>query len=201
MTAIPKDSVIRLTAVDMTIETTLMQALKDRASIPHGGRFSPELISLEQLSSLLWAANGFNRDSLRTAPSAINAQDIDIYVCFDFGAYLYDAHENILTRVTEKDLRAEVAGFQEEWAHCPMFLVMVSDFSRFFRGDDATRLTMATCDASYVSANIGLYCAAANLATRPRMSADWDKLAVALNLKESQHGILNNPVGFAANGK
>ena len=102
---------------------------------------------------MLWAANGINRPELgkRTAPSAVNAQDIDIYVCMKDGAYLYDAKENSLKRITTEDLRPAVAGGQDFVKEAPVSVVLVSDISRF-PGEDVQRKTlMGAMDAGIVS--------------------------------------------------
>jgi len=59
--------------------------------------FDPTALKLQDLSELLWAANGINRpdEGKRTAPSAMNAQDIDIYVLMESGIYLYDPKEHL----------------------------------------------------------------------------------------------------------
>ena len=80
-----------------------------------------------------------------------------------------------------------------------MFLVMVADISRYPEGlaaqrDNVERL--ACMDAGYVSGNIGLFCAAVQLATVPRASMDKEALTKALNLSDTQIPILNNPVGY-----
>ena len=195
VTDIPADSIIKLLEPDKTLDVSLMQALSDRAS---QREFSDKQLSLEDLSSLLWAANGVNReDGKRTAPSAVNAQDIDIYVCMASGAYLYDAKQSHLTRITTEDLRPAVCGKQPMEA--PVFLVMVADISRYPEGLASQRQlveSFACMDAGYVSGNIGLYCAAAKLATVPRASMDKEALTKALNLKDTQILILNNPVGY-----
>ena len=194
-TEIPADSIIKLLEPDKTLDVSLMQALSDRAS---QREFSNKQLSLEELSSLLWAANGVNReDGKRTAPSAVNAQDIDIYVCMASGAYLYDAKQSQLIRITTEDLRTAVCGKQPMEA--PVFLVMVADISRYPEGLASQRQlveSFACMDAGYVSGNIGLYCAAAKLATVPRASMDKEALTKALNLKDTQILILNNPVGY-----
>lgn len=194
-TEIPADSIIALLQPDKTLDVSLMQALSDRQSVRE---FADRQLSLEELSSLLWAANGINReDGRRTAPSAVNAQDIDIFVCMASGAYLYDAKQNQLARVTTQDLRQAVAAQQPVMA--PVFLVLVADLSRYPEGLAAQRelvTLFAAEDAGYVSANIGLYCAAAGLATVPRASMDKDALAAALQLTDSQVLLLNNPVGY-----
>ncbi len=194
-TEIPADSIIKLTEPDKTLDVSLMQALSDRKS---QREFAEKQLSLEELSSLLWAANGVNReDGRRTAPSAVNSQDIDIYVCMASGAYLYDAKQSQLERITTEDLRPAVCGQQQLVA--PMFLVMVADLSRYPEGIASQRQVvegLAKMDAGYVSGNIGLYCAAAQFATVPRASMDKEALTKALNLKDSQILILNNPVGY-----
>ena len=195
VTEIPADSIIKLLEPDKTLDVSLMQALSDRAS---QREFADKQLSLEDLSSLLWAANGVNReDGKRTAPSAVNAQDIDIYVCMASGAYLYDAKQSQLSRITTEDLRTAVCGKQPMEA--PVFLVMIADISRYPEGLASQRQLVESCGcmgAGYVSGNIGLYCAAAKLATVPRASMDKEALTKALNLKDSQILILNNPVGY-----
>lgn len=194
-TEIPADSIIQLMEPDKTFDVSLMQALSDRKS---RREFSNKQISLEELSSLLWAANGINReDGRRTAPSAVNSQDIDIYVCMASGAYLYDAKESQLKLITTEDLRLAVAAQQQ--VEAPLFLVMVADVSRYPEGLASQREVvekLACMDAGYVSGNIGLFCSAAQLATVPRASMDKEALTKALNLTDTQILVLNNPVGY-----
>ena len=194
-TEISADSIITLTEPDKTLDVSLMQALSDRRS---QREFSDKQLSLEELSTLLWAANGINReDGKRTAPSAVNSQDIDIYVCMANGAYLYNAKQNKLTRVTTEDLRPAVCGQQPMEA--PVFLVLVADLSRYpedLAGKKEAVMGLANMDAGYVSQNICLYCAAAKLATVPRATMDKEALGKALNLKTTQIPILNSPVGY-----
>ena len=195
-TEIPADETIQLKEPDKTLSVSLMQALSDRKS---QREFAEKPLSLETLSSLLWAANGVNRpDGRRTAPSAVNSQDIDIYVCLASGAYLYDAKQHRLVRVTTEDVRKQVAGRQPMAA--PVFLVLVGDVSRYTGGVSSRRQvleSLAAMDAGYVSQNICLYCSAAKLATVPRASMDKEALTKSLQLKESQILLLNNPVGYA----
>lgn len=86
----------------------------------------------QELSNVLWAACGINRPASKkiTAPSAINAQDIMVFVCRADGAWLYNAVENSLTRVSALDLRKAVASRQEFSAKAPVSLVLVSDIQR-----------------------------------------------------------------------
>ena len=121
--------VIKLNSPDKNRGCSVMKALSDR----HSDReYADKELSLQDLSDLLWAANGINRpDGKRTAPSALNKQDIDIYVIMKEGAYLYDTKTNSLQPLAKGDHRAAVAGSQDFVKSAPVSLVLVSDLSRF----------------------------------------------------------------------
>ncbi len=173
----------------------VMEALSVRASVRE---FDSTTLSIQDLSDLLWAANGINRpdEGKRTASSAQNAQDIDVYACMESGCYLYDAAEHVLKPVAEGDHRPHIAGRQEQVTQAPVICLLVSDISRFRSGTDSLKLVWAAIDAGIVSQNISLFCASTGLATRPRASMDQEKLREVLKLKESQHLMLNHPVSY-----
>lgn len=172
------------------LKTTVVEALQNRRS---AREFSDRQFSDKDLATLLWAANGINReDGRRTAPSAVNAQDVDIYVVRADGAYLWLHKENALKRVSGEDLRPLVGGRQDFVLTAPVSLVLVSDKSRF--GKVPSDFSMA--DAAYVSQNICIYCSAAGWACRPRASMDKEGLRKALQLTDSQEPFLNNTVGY-----
>ena len=78
----------------------LMQVLKERKT---QREFSPEKLPMQVLANLLWAAFGINRpDGGRTAPSAMNWQEIDIYVALGDGLFLYNATANRLEPILVK---------------------------------------------------------------------------------------------------
>jgi SagB-type dehydrogenase family enzyme len=180
---------------DTTRGLPVMQALSLRSSVTE---WDTSGIHLLDLSDLLWAANGINRpeEGKRTAPSALNAQDIDIYVFLKNGAYIYNAQEHLLESVVEGDYRNLVAGSQEEVARAPVICLLVSDISRFRTGEDSLRLVWAAIDAGTVSQNISLFCSSTGLGTRPRATMDTERLRELLGLKNSQYPILNNPVTY-----
>ncbi len=188
---------IQLNKPDLQRKTTLMTALSDRASYRES---SDKELTLQDLSDLLWAANGINRpeSGKRTAPSAINAQDIDIYVLTRKAVYRYDAKANKLVEINKGDHRKAVAGQQDFVMQFPVSLVMVSDNKAFTKMDEMHAYRAACTDAAYVSANIGLFCTAAGLVTVPRISMDENALRSILKLHDGQTPILNNPVGYPA---
>jgi SagB-type dehydrogenase family enzyme len=186
---------ISLNPADTTRGFPVMKALKARASATE---FDTVMLRDQDLADLLWAANGINRPEIgkRTAPSAINAQDIDIYVCLKTGIYLYDAKKHSLALAAEGDHRPAVAGQQKFVARAPVICLLVSDISRFKHGADSLKLVWAAEDAGIVSQNIAIFCAAVGLKTRPRAIMDQEKLRSALKLKPTQHLMLNNPVSY-----
>ena len=159
----------------------LMQALKSRMTQRD---FSPQELPLQVLSDLLWAANGINRpeSNHHTAPTAMNMQEIDIYVAKSDGLYLFDAQANILKPVLAADIRA-LTGMQPFVKTAPVSLIYVADFSRM-RGKDAD--FYAATDTGFISQNVYLYCASFGLATVVRGSIDRAALAKAMKPRPDQ---------------
>lgn len=173
---------------------TVMEALSERHSTRE---YASKALSLSDLSDLLWAANGVNRpDGRRTAPSALNKQDVDIYVILSEGSYLYDAKGHQLNLISEGDHRDAVAGGQAFVKEAPVSLVLVSDISRFGDAKNMRNQLMGAVDVGAVSQNISLFCTTAHLATVPRASMDIDKLKTVLRLKDGQIPMMNHPVGY-----
>ena len=144
-------------------QITLDQALKDR----HSTRtFFPDTLSLDTLSALLWTGFGINRPEQdgRTASSAHNWQEIDIYVLLAEGAYRYDARAHRLLLVKAEDLRRHT-GTHDFVATAPLDLVYVADFARMPNAQDEERKFLADADAGCIAQNIYLYCAGDGLGT------------------------------------
>ena len=169
----------------------LMQVLKDRKTTRD---FAPDKLSPQVLSNLLWAAFGVNRpDGRRTAPSAMNRQEIDIYVATGEGLFLYDAKGNRLEPVLAQDVRP-ATGTQPFVATAPLDLVYVADLSKAGSGPDADLYTAA--DTGFIAQNVYLFCASEGLATVVRGSIDRAALAKAMKLRPEQRIILSQTVGY-----
>ena len=157
-------------------------------------QYSDKEISQQTLSTLLWAACGVSdaKTGKITAPSAVNMQDIKIYVCSKDGVCLYDAKANTLTKVSDKNLLDAIAGRQDFAKAAPIALVLVStkDSNR------APNDKFGAMDAGYVSQNIYLACTALGLKTVARASMDFDTLKRELNLAETSYLELNHPIGY-----
>ncbi|OHB51217.1 MAG: nitroreductase [Planctomycetes bacterium GWF2_41_51] len=171
----------------------LMEALKDRKS---SREFSDEKLSLQVLSNMLWAANGISRpDGKRTAPSARNKQEIDIYVAMEDGLYLYDAKENKLVGIVTEDIR-EATGMQPFVKVAPVNLVYVADYDKMGDGASEQKDFYAAIDTGYISQNIYLFCSSEGLATVVRGMVDRDKCKNAMKLKDNKKIILAQTVGY-----
>lgn len=182
--------VINLPKPDMTLRTTLMQALQDRSSERD---MDTKAMSDQDLATLLWAANGINRpDGKRTAPSAMNKQDVELFVIRADGAYLWNPSDNTLSLRYKGDLREAVAGRQAFAAKAPVSIVLVTDGARF--GDMPNKFGLA--DAAYVSQNICLIASAEGWACCPRATMDIATLKEKLGLSEKEEPVLNNVVGY-----
>jgi len=176
----------------------LMQVLKDRKS---SREFGPGTLSAQALSDLLWAAFGTNRlDGHRTAPSAMNWQEVSIYVVTFEGVYSYDAKDNTLDPVLAGDFRG-ATGTQSFVKDAAVNLVYVSDLSKTGRAASSDVEMFTAADVGFVSQNVYLYCSSEGLATVVRGSIDRAALAKTLKLGPNQKIILAQSVGFPKKGR
>ena len=177
----------------------LMQALNERQTTR---TFTEERLTPQQLSDLLWAAWGINRadQKKRTAPSAMNYQEMDVYVALPGGLYLYVAETNTLKMINNKDLR-KTTGTQSYVNNAALNLVYVADMGRAGKKEgvkiDDSDLLMSYSDAAFMAQNVYLYCASANLGCVVRGSIPKEKLAAEMGLRSNQIIILAQTVGVA----
>ena len=175
----------------------LMQALNERQSVRE---FTDENLTPQQLSDLLWAANGINRpaEKMRTAPSAMNYQDIDVYVALKSGLYLYDAETHVLKFINNKDIRS-ITGIQSFVNDAAVNLVYVADMGKTGKAEGAaitdSDLFGPYADAGFVAQNVYLYCASENLGCVVRGLIPREVLAPELGLRSNQRIILAQTVG------
>ncbi|MCX7825739.1 MAG: SagB/ThcOx family dehydrogenase [Verrucomicrobiae bacterium] len=170
----------------------LMQALRDRKSTRE---FSREPLSLQTLSNLLWAGFGINRPETghRTAPSAMNSQEVALYVALAEGLFFYDATAHQLQPVLAKDIRAQT-GSQPFVREAPVSIIFVADLARLTKAKPGEREFYAGIDTGFISQNIYLYCASEGLATVVH-AVDHAVLGRAMPLRPEQKVILAQAVG------
>lgn len=172
---------------------TVMQAYKER----HSERtFNSRQLSSQDLSDLLWAAQGVNRENGNlTMPSCMNKQEIRIYVFDKREVSLYDPQTHSLKKISHGDYRHLVADRQEFVMEAPVSLVLVGDLDKMGNDDQRTR-EMVCVDAGICTQNICLFCSAAGLSTVPRASMNHKEIHRVLKLTNGQIPIMNTPVGY-----
>ena len=171
----------------------LMQALSDRKSTRE---FGSAALSPQTLSNLLWAAYGINRtDGHRTAPSAMNWQEVTIYIAMPEGVYSYDAKANMLIPVLPGDFRA-ATGTQAYVKDAAINLVYVADVSKSGASASSDAELYNYADVGFIAQNVYLYCASEGLVTVVRGSVDKPTLAKTLKLQPDQKIILAQSVGY-----
>ena len=151
----------------------------------------------EVLSGLLWAANGVNRPEAgkHTAPTAMNRQEIDVYVAKADGLFRYEPRDHGLERLSTQDLRA-ATGKQVFAATVPVDLVYVADMSKVAGATPEEKAFYAGADTGFISQNVYLYCAAMGLATVVRANFDGAALAKAMGLPDGRRATLAQSVGY-----
>lgn len=173
----------------------LFEALKERKSTRE---FGSEKLSAQTLSNLLWAACGVNReDGGRTAPSAMNSREIDLYVALPDGVYLYEPEPHRLRPIAAGDLRAKT-GTQAFVADAALNLIYVEDHARikYVQAKPAEKSGFASFAAGAIAQNVYLFCASEGLVTVVRASVDNDALGKVLRLRPEQRVTYAQSVGY-----
>ena len=185
--------IIKLPAPKTEGGMPMMQALKERES---GREFSSRKLSPETLSSLLWATWGINRpDDRRTAPSARNLQDLDVYVAMSDGLYLYEAKNHQLQRILSEDIRA-ATGNQDYVKDAAVNLIFVSDLAKLSVPDPMAVEFFTGTHTGFLSQNVYLFCASEGLSTVVRGNLDKAALAKVMKLRTDQKITLAQSVGY-----
>ncbi len=187
---------VALPAPQMEGGMPLMQALRLRRSTRG---FAATPLAPAMLSDLLWAGYGISdaKASHRTAPSARNWQEVDLYLALADGLYVLEPAAWRLRLVSGEDVRA-ATGLQDYVAQAPLDLVFVARLSRMDEQASLVRQFYMALDTGYISQNVYLFCASAGLATVARGLLDRRAMAAALRLDPDQRVVLAQSVGFAA---
>ncbi len=195
-------SPVKLPPPDMKGGKPLMQCLKDRKT---DRSFSTKKLPVDVLSNLLWAASGVNRadSGKRTAPSAVNWQEVDVYVAMEEGLYIYNAKAHILEPVLKSDLRKNTTQLlqpsRSSVAGAPLQLIYVADYEKMsFLVNDEDKKLYSSADTGFISQNVYLYCASEGLATGVRGMVNKEALSKDMKLRDKQKIILVQAVGYPA---
>lgn len=178
-------------------ERNIKDILNERHSIRN---YTSKKLSDKKILDILWAGNGVNAHGRRTAPSAVNAQEIEMYVCTADGVRKYVAEEKKLHAITEEDIRPLIQAQNKFMLNAPVTILLVANLEKFDKPRPDNRNQMfGYIDAGIVSQNISLYCTSVGLATvpcSPRMNTE--EVLKALKLNNQNIVVLYHPIGYPA---
>ncbi len=178
----------------------LFSAFKNRKTTKS---FKDEAISLQKIANIFWVAGGYNRRSpnMRTAPSTLNWQEIEVYGILKEGIFKYQPEAHSLLKIKSEDLRS-VAGFQEYVHEAPLSLIYVANFEKMeaahgkFRDiNEQDRIFFSATDTAFNAENVYIYCAGDSLGCVVRAGVDRDALAEELKLGDSKQVVLGQTIG------
>lgn len=199
---------ITLPKPEMDGGKSVLAALKDRKTVRN---ISPDPLPLQPLSNLLWAAFGVNRPEAglmgkpgRTAPSASNSQEIDLYVCLAEGVYLYEAVPHRLSPVAAGDFRARAG--RGAAVKAPVNIFYVVDLTRYVVregqpdrsiGNAEVQKSYYYADTGFIAQNVYLFAASQGLAAWFH-NCDKENAAREFKLRPEQRVLFAQTVGYPA---
>ncbi len=185
---------IELPAPQITGGRPLMEVLSDRHTTRE---FSSEELPLQTISNLLWAAFGVNRSETggRTAPSAYDMREIDIYMATSDGLFLFEPIEHCLYQIHSEDIR-EHTGSQDFTQTAPVNLIYAVNYDRMIDGTEEEIAFYAAVDLGFISQNVYLFCASEGLATVVLAWINYEVLTEKMQLPENSKILLSQPFGY-----
>jgi nitroreductase len=185
--AIQTGGVIKLRPPDLNKGIPLMTALKKRRTERN---ISDKKLTLQQLSELLWAADGINRpNGKRTSPAAMAKYAVDIYVVLPEAVYLYDVAKHELIPITKGDFRRQ-SGMQDFVYIAPVNLVYVLNLKNWQNMSrplpEQKRDRWIAVELGCIAQNVHLYCASEGLGTVIRGMIDENKFSKVIKVKPEQ---------------
>jgi len=199
---------IKLPAPKFNKSLSLAMALKKRKTVREIG---DKKITLQMLSNILWAACGVNRKNGpfgiagRTAGSASNSQEIDVYVALHVGAYRYDPLSHVLIPALEEDIRALAIGPGQgrAGADAPVRFIYVVDIDKFnTAGFQEPGLYDKEIQKSYFFVDTGLIAQNVYLVAASQGLSAWfhncnkEALAKKLKLSKQQRALFGQTIGY-----
>ncbi|MFX1577151.1 MAG: nitroreductase family protein [Promethearchaeota archaeon] len=188
---------------------TLLEALQLRVT---NREIDSRELPLQLLSNLLWAAFGVNRQKTsfnkpgRTAPSASNSQEIDLYVALKDGLYLYEAIPHQLTPISAGDFRIFSCSRRAArlTSNTPVNIFYVADLSHYDLGpnqpdpsigDSEVQKSYYYTDTGFIAQNVYLFAASAGLAV---WFHNCEKVSIEkeFNLRPTQRILFAQTVGY-----
>lgn len=178
----------------LSLEEILERRRSKRAYLPR--RLVPE-----QVSQLLWAAQGVSPKGRRNAPSAGGLYPLEIYLVAKEGVYHYVPQNHELLKTIQGDVLnqlCQAAGGEDSIREAPLSIVIAAD-DRAIQAQYGSRAERYVCmEVGHVAQNIHLQAVALGLGSVPIGAFDDDQVHAVLKLPEEQWPLYIIPVGFPA---
>jgi nitroreductase len=173
------EGVIKLSKPDLKKGVPMMEALSKRKSERN---LSDKKLTLQQLSEVLWAADGVNRpDGKRTSPAAMAKYAVDIYAVLPEGVYLYDVAKHELTLVAKGDFRKD-SGRQDF-----VYILNLKNWQDMRMPiPEQKRDRWIAVEMGCIAQNVHLYCASEGLGTVIRGMIDESRFSEVIKVKPEQ---------------
>ncbi len=193
--------VVDLPAPRERSDTSVEQALKTRRSTR---TFGPAALTLEELSQLLWAAQGIRAAPFRTAPSAGALYPLEVYVAvgdvesLEAGVYRYDSAKHVLRNVKGGDVRkslANAAHWQKWIAGGAAVLVISAVYDRTTKKYGERGIRYAHMEAGHAAQNVYLQARALALGTVVVGAFRDGRVRRLLRMQDDEQPLSIMPVG------
>lgn len=206
------EGTIDLPTPQITGDKSVEQAINDRRSIR---RFTNEPLTLQDISQLLWAAQGITNKNtnFRAAPSAGHTFPLEVYVLvgkggvkgLNEGLYHYNPFKNTLEQILDNDARPELsqAANGQEWVkEAPVNIIITGNYQKMIDKykDEKLSTRFVDMEAGHVGENIYLEVEARNLATVALGSFKDDQVHQILKIPDNEETLYIFPVGHSAKG-
>ncbi len=177
--SVQAEEIMQLPQPDKSSE--LMQLIDNR----HSSReYSNKDISEQTLSDILWASFGINKKGTRTVPTAMNKQNLKVFVVYQNSIWSYDANANSLVKVSDEEISTYIAK-QDFVKNAPLNLI--------YTGSDKE---YSSFHAGAAAQNVYLYATSKGLNTIVRAYIDKDELKDKLHLDRDEFVIMNQVIGY-----
>jgi len=164
-----------------------------------GREFASEALGVQEISQLLWAAQGItSAEGLRAAPSAGACYPLELYLVCEQGLFLHKPRKHVVAKVNAADLRrplADAAYGQEFIAEAPISLVFAAVYRRTTSRYGERGMRYVHIDVGHAAQNVHLQAEALGLASVPVGAFDDAAVAEVLGLPADQKPVYIIPIG------
>jgi len=196
MTLRSREKIVELSEPAFKGEVSFEEALAARRSVRD---FTDDRLTEEELSQLLWSAQGTTRSwGGRTVPSAGSLCPIELYILLPEGLFRYISRGHKLVRISDQNLFRPLAGAalgQEFLRHAPAVIVMTAVYERTEAKYGRRGERYVKMEVGHAAENVLLQAVSLGLGAVPIGAFCDDRVSQTLNLPENHEPLYLIPLG------